>query len=137
MSHQAIADAFAPADAQYHEQVMQSTWGHLAPARDKAYYGHVVFAIGCYDELNPLLLEANFKGLPDSPWFFEALTDLIQQETEYGTSRGARHKWKPGGTYRWEGKFHNYTFVGSFRRLKVEASRPTVKRARVATEPAE
>ena len=108
MSHQCFADAFDPAEARYKAQVMNDTWGHLAPKKNRTYQGYVVFAIGCFDsgELNPTALECEFNGLDSSPWFYDALVELMQSiETEVG------------GVYRWEGTFRNYEFNGQVRRV--------------------
>jgi hypothetical protein len=104
MSHQNIADAFAPAEARYRAQVMAETWGHLAPKRNKIYRGHVTFAIGCFgsDHLNPTCLSCEFEDLESSPWFFDALNDFLQSlETEAGC------------VYRFDGTFRNYEFKGT------------------------
>lgn len=108
MSSQTIADAFAPAEVRYKALVMESTWGHLAPKRNKKYRGHIVFAIGCFgsDHLNPTALRCELEGLASSPWFFDAMSDFLQSlETE------------AGGVYRFDGEFRNYEFSGKVRRL--------------------
>lgn len=46
-------------------QVMQETWGHLAPTRGRKYNGMVVFALGCFGDL--AVISADFDGLDDSP----------------------------------------------------------------------
>ena len=115
MSHQCLADAFAPAEAKYQEQVMQSTWGHLAPEKNKTYRGFIIFAIGYYDDLNPMPLNVRFKGLNDSPWFYEALTEFIGKP-QWNTSR---KKFKSGGVYRFDGTFNNYKFRGRIWRVKL------------------
>lgn len=90
-----MADAFAPAEAKYKAEVMAATWGHLAP-KPKKYEGTILFAHGEYGDLVPL--RAAFHGLPDSPWFFDDMTDWIfEQKTE-------------------EGKI--YLFVGSYTKFK-------------------
>lgn len=110
MSAQSMADAFAPVEARYHAQVLESTWGHLAPRKNKKYRGHVVFALGCFgsDYLNPTVLVCEI-GLDGSPWFFEALMDFLRSL-----------EGDEGGVYRWDGIFRNYEFSGSFRRLPLE-----------------
>lgn len=110
MSAQTMADAWAPVQALYHEQVARATWGHLAPRKNKAYRGYVVFALGCYDsgELNPTPLACEFAGLDDSPWFYEAINDFIQ------TFGG-----EPGDIYRWEGSFRNYAFKGVLKKMRL------------------
>lgn len=53
----------------YKAEVMAHTWGHLAPKKNKAYRGHIVFAIGCFgsDHLNPTALACEFSDLDSSP----------------------------------------------------------------------
>jgi len=111
MSHQCLADALRSWEAHYAYEMRCHTWGHLAPKRNKTYRGHIVFAIGCYDsgELNPTPLECEFAELYDSPWFYDALIELLQSiETEVGC------------VYRWEGTFRNYKFKGIVRRLELK-----------------
>jgi hypothetical protein len=111
MSHQCLADAFAPAEAAHKERVMQATWGHLAPKRNKTYTGRVVYAIGCYDsgELNPTPIVCEFKGLDDSPWFYEAINEWLQGLTEENR--------KMGCVYEFKGTFRNYQVQGVIRLL--------------------
>lgn len=108
MSAQTIADAFAPVEARYKSLVMQHTWGHLAPRKNKTYRGYVVFALGCYDsgELNPTPLTCEFAGLGDSPWFYDSLMDFLQ-------SLGG----KAGDVFRFDGTFRNYEFQGTVAKL--------------------
>jgi hypothetical protein len=115
MSHQCLADAFAPAEARYKAAVMGDTWGHLAPKRNKIYRGHLIFAVGCFgsDYLNPTAIECEFRGLDSSPWFFDAVCEFMQSlDTE------------EGGVYRWDGTFRNYEFTGTVKRLKLEGGDP-------------
>ncbi len=118
MSHQCLADAFAPAEAKYREDVMRATWGHLAPEKHRSYHGFIVFAIGCYDsgELNPTPLSVEFKDLDDSPWFYDALHEMLGK---YQIGFRKRKRFKVGGVYRWDGQVCNYKFKGKFRRLEV------------------
>lgn len=125
-----MAEVFAPIEARYHAQVIQATWGHLAPVKNRIYRGHVVFAVGCFgdDGLNPTAIESEFtnsKGeeLESSPWFYDALTDLLGSFVgiEYPLP-GFPSDDKPakaGGVYRWEGTFRNYEFKGTLRRLQL------------------
>lgn len=108
MSAQSMADAFAPVEAHYRARVLEATWGHLAPRKNKTYPGHIVFALGCYDcgHLNPTPLTCEFKGLDDSPWFYEAVIEFLQ-------SLGG----KAGDVYRWQGNFRNYEFAGTLQKL--------------------
>lgn len=110
MSHACLADAFAPAEASYRAAVLASTWGHLAPKKNRTYKGHVVFAIGCFDcgDLNPTALECEFGTLDSSPWLYDALSEFMR-------SLGG----EVGGVYRWDGTFKNYEFTGEVRRLRL------------------
>lgn len=103
MSAQTQKEVYAPIEARHRAQVMKMTWGHLAPRKNKAYRGHIVFAVGCFgdDPLNPTMLSAEFKGLDDSPWFFDAMRDFTEAQ-----------KGDPGNVYRFDGTFRNYDFVG-------------------------
>jgi hypothetical protein len=104
MSAQTMADAFAPVEAQYRADMRVHTWGHLAPKKNKTYRGFIVFAVGCFgdDPLNPTALACEFKGLDDSPWFFDAMADFIGDL-----------KTKEGCVYRFDGTFNNYEFNGA------------------------
>lgn len=115
MSSQTIADAFAPAEAAYRAQVMEDTWGHLAPHRNALYRGHITFALGCCgsDGLNPTVLECEFVNrkhgeIDGSPWFHDAMNDFLQS---LGGNEGA--------VYRFDGAFRNYEFKGSVRQLQL------------------
>jgi hypothetical protein len=73
-------------------EVMNDTWGHLAPERGREYVGTVVYTHGCYGDLT--IITADFDGLDDSPWFFEHLNDWLLDQDD-----------KPGGVYRFEGTY--------------------------------
>lgn len=109
MSAQTMAEAFAPIEARNREIIKQNTWGHLAPKKNKSYQGRVVYAVGCFgsDNLNPTVIYCEFKGLDSSPWFFDALMNLVQD-----VNPSLR---KEGFVYEWTGTFRNYVFRGAFR----------------------
>lgn len=91
--------------------VMNATWGHLAPERNKTYRGKVIWALGCgynHSDLNPTVLLCDFGDLPDSPWFYDALIDFLQELVERGT-----------GLWQWEGTFRNYSWCGKLTELPV------------------
>lgn len=110
MSAQTIQDAFAPVYAEYQMCVIEDTWGHLAPIRNKKYRGHIVFAAGQYDcgDLNPTAIESEFDGLENSPWEYEAVTNFMRVQ-----------KVECGKVYRFDGYFRNYKFVGTVRQLQL------------------
>jgi hypothetical protein len=126
MSHQCLADAFAPAVAAYRAEVLKETWGHLAAAKNKKYHGTLTFACGIFgsDDLNPTAIACEFKTrkgetLESSPWFYDAMMEFMQeQETE------------AGGVYRFEGYFRNYEFHGTIRRLNLDPQPQLVDRQR-------
>lgn len=103
-------EAFAPAERKYRSQVLQNTWGHLAPKRNKQYTGYIVFAVGCFgsDPLNPTVIQCDFGDLDSSPWFYDALTEFVGDEANRGEA---------GNVYRFDGTFKNFEFEGTIRRL--------------------
>lgn len=92
MSAQTMAEAFAPWEADYKAKVMGATWGHLSPKARQEYRGSILFAHGAYGDLVPL--RADFRDLPDSPWFFQDMLDFI-----------VGSKTKPGGIYEFVGTY--------------------------------
>lgn len=114
-----LADAFAPVEDRYREQVKQATWGHLAPKEDVTYTGKFIFAIGCFgsDSLNPTVTFSQFENLGDSPWFFERLQEFLEElrvEAEV-----EKRSFRPGQIYLWEGTFTNYEFDGKLVELQL------------------
>lgn len=107
MSHQNLAEAFQVWEAQYRADVIAATWGHLAPRERKTYSGYIVFAVPEYDSGNPCIVQADFKGLEDSPWLYDAMVSFAEQA----------HR---AGVYRFDGTFRNYEFKGDIRRISTE-----------------
>ncbi len=107
MSKQTFAEAFAPWEAHYKSKVMESTWGHLAPKKNKIYNGYIVFCVSVYGDIVPI--NNKFKGLPDSPWFYETLQDFVCENSK-----------KKGVVYRFDGTFCNYKFSGMIREISTE-----------------
>ena len=52
-------------------EVIEDTWGHLAPVKDQVYGGYILYTIGCYGDIT--CIQNHFRDLPDSPWFFDDL----------------------------------------------------------------
>lgn len=78
-----LADAFAPADADYQSRVMHATFGHLAPEENRVYSGSIIFAESAFGQT--AALSYRFEGLHDSPWFAQNLSDfLYKHDCEYG-----------------------------------------------------
>ena len=106
MSHQALADAFIPAEAAYKVAVQKHTWGHLAAIKNKTYRGFILFADSAYD--GPVLLDSNFKGLDDSPWLYDAMIGFMH---DYLTGRIVENQY--GRVFRFDGTLRNYEFKGT------------------------
>ncbi len=87
-----LADAIAPAEAANRARVLTATFGHLAPSVRKKYHGSIVFAHSEYGPLVPI--RAEFKGLADSPWFFEHLNQFVSEQVT-----------EPGAIYRFDGTY--------------------------------
>lgn len=116
-----LASALAQYDSVYASKVRDATWGHLAPRRHVKYRGHIVFAVGCYDDLNHVVIDCEFKdrkgkALDDSPWFYEHLHDFVGSDQNRGTA---------GNVYRFDGAFCNYVFTGTIVRLTLVAEQET------------
>lgn len=109
-----MEEAFAPAEAEYRRAVMADTWGHLAPVKNRAYPGRLVFSFGVYDsgELNPVILVCDFGELDGGPWFYDAVHDFLQRFTPG----------EPGCVYEWTGTFKNYRFAGRKPRFVLDAN---------------
>ncbi len=129
MSHSSFAAAFEPAEHLYKMQVMAATWGHLAPIKNKTYKGHIVWALDLYDSgyLNPKILAMEIN-VTDSPWFFNAMIDFLQDIHEKMFSADRKSFWGPsdreiataGTIWRWDGTFRNYVWKGTVRQLFCE-----------------
>lgn len=87
-----LAQAVAPAEAAHRAKVLAATFGHLAPSIRKKYRGVIVFTQSVFGQLVPI--RADFKDLPDSPWFFEHLNDFVGERAT-----------EPGKVYKFEGTY--------------------------------
>lgn len=87
---------------QYIEDVMQDTWGHLAPKVRKVYTGHILFTRGAHAG-DYCVIEWTFR-LPDgteldnSPWLF---TDMHDKVLDWIRAKDDRS----GGIWRFDGTF--------------------------------
>jgi hypothetical protein len=108
-----LATAFAPAEAAHRSAVMHATWGHLAPEPRRLYRGEILFAHGDYGD--HVVIRCKFKDLPDSPWFYDQLTDWTSDKA-FKHPRGTILKFE--GTYM---MFKNGKgrFSGQVRRVRV------------------
>lgn len=120
MSAASMDEAWAPVVAAQYNAVQQETWGHLAPRKNVAYRGRIVFAIGCFEsgDLNPTVLTFNLTALNGeelsaSPWSYDAITEFVSEIHD--------EREDEGHIYEWIGTFRNYKFKGQ-RRLIFDAT---------------
>ena len=99
-----IVDAYGERKKQ---QVMQSTFGHLAPKEGKTYKGTMIYVHGEFGDI--VLLAADFKKLNDSPWLYGAMADYLSEHCE------------AEGIYKWTGQMtkenDHYFFGGKIERM--------------------
>lgn len=85
-------------------EIMQDTWGHLAPQTGQSYKGYMIWAYGGWGDI--VLLDAAFENLNNSPWLFEAMQEYIGEFLD------------SEGVYRWEGQYEDCNcFNGEVKRL--------------------
>lgn len=114
-----LADAFAVVDAHNRALVAAQTWGHLAPKPREPYHGSMLLAHPAYGDLGVVLIDAEFPGLPDSPWLYDDMVEYLDGERLPPTVEG--------GIYRWEGIYMKYKnggcrFSGRLRLLSTPAT---------------
>lgn len=68
------------------KEVMDDTWGHLAPDVNRVYGGYILYTLGCYGDIT--CIQTHFRELPDSPWFYDDLHSFMcygdEKEEEQG-----------------------------------------------------
>lgn len=107
MSAQSQYDAFIPVERDFKTRVMGMTWGHLAPKKNKKYYGSILFTLSNYGDNT--IINSEFNALPDSPWFYTAMDDFIYEQ-----------KLDRGGVYKFIGTFRNYVFAGKILKINTK-----------------
>lgn len=120
-----FGDTLAIIDYGNHREQLKNTFGHLAPKKNKLYRGRIVYAVGCFgnDGLNPTVIVSEFGDLQSSPWFYEAIQELLNKgKNPSGGYDG--HSYMIGGlrndegcVYEWTGTMRNYEFTGQRRIL--------------------
>lgn len=127
-----MEEAMRPATERYRQQVLQRTWGHLAPKRGVLYRGRIVYVCGVFNSgyLNPTIIFCDLRSrkygeLSSSPWFYEAVHDFVagiswKPEREHPPRKGHGEE---GCVYEWTGYFKNYEFVGTVR-MVFDANKP-------------
>jgi hypothetical protein len=94
---------FKPSEDHYRELARQATYGHLAPNKHTTYKGQFAFIKSAYGDT--LIVDSEFQGLPDSPWFMEA---MLEYASDYLDAMGEDDT----GLYLFSGIFRNYKFKG-------------------------
>ena len=108
MSFKGACDAY---EARKAVEVMEDTWGHLKPEKDRTYVGHIIYVEGEYGDI--ITIESSFEDLGSSPWFFEDLHDFIGSNGE-----------DSGVIYFWEGTYcpsRSTKFIGTFKKVRTES----------------
>jgi len=91
--------------------VTNQTFGHLAPEHRKVYDGFIVFTYGEYGDI--VVIKSDFKGLPDSPWFFDNMLDFVNKKAK-----------KQGTVYKFVGTYMMFKngrgrFSGKVKNVKI------------------
>ncbi len=74
-----------PYGARREAEVMKDTWGHLRPAPGSV-PGYMLAACSVYNSGERLLINAEFPGVPDSPWLYDAMINAVESaDMEEGT----------------------------------------------------
>jgi hypothetical protein len=73
-------------------EVIQDTWGHLAPEKRQVYKGYIIYTYDGYGDTT--ILDVEFEGLDSSPWLCadvgQFLSDVDCDEV---------------GLYKWQGNY--------------------------------
>jgi len=70
-----LAELAAEVHEQQKWQQFEETWGHLYP-KPGDHPGTAVVAHSDYGDQGVIVVHAQFEGVEDSPWFYEAMTDF-------------------------------------------------------------
>lgn len=88
------------------ELAYQETFGHLAPEKNKKYFGSIIFTKTCYGHYETI--QSNFNTLSSSPWYYDCENQFICDMA------GER-----GEIYKFMGYFKNYKFYGKIKKIKL------------------
>ena len=93
-------------------EVMEDTWGHLAPKKKKSYHGYMIYTHSAYGDI--VLIDDSFACLGSSPRLFADMQDFIGDNCG---ERGTIYKWE--GEYRTNKKGYCGFFKGTIKKIKV------------------
>lgn len=99
---QTWADAIAPIQARDKENVMQATFGHLAPIKNISYKGVILFTKSAYCSGTIYLIDSKFSELSDSPWLYDFIHEQLYK---FATL-------EEGAVYQLNCTFRNYRIYG-------------------------
>jgi|CXWL01.1.fsa_nt_gi hypothetical protein len=104
-----VGSAMLEAENPYKNQVIQATWGHLAPTKHVTYRGFFTFGVGCFESGSVRVLAFEFGDLDSSPWMYQKLHDFIFRHKESFGERGC--------VYQFVGTIRNYSFCGKITKV--------------------
>lgn len=87
-------------------QVINDTFGHLAPKAKQVYEGYILFTLTSFGDT--CIIDFEFDGLNSSPWFNTDILDYIFKYTE------KLPKTKYFGVYRFNGTYKKFK-TGSYK----------------------
>ena len=91
--------------------VLQDTWGHLAPEVGRKYSGDILFT--CASDGEIVAINYDFKGLDGGPWLYEDVNEFIGEKA---SDRGTVYRFT--GTYR-KCKNGRAIFSGKVKKVKL------------------
>ena len=108
-------ELFSEHEKRHRSAVMHNTWGHLAPRAKVRHKGYIIFSKTCYRQ--EVVIESEFSGLSDSPWYYDALHEFI----------GEKLSTRDEGTYRFDGDVYmclngKFKFSGGIKKLNFDKS---------------
>lgn len=71
-----LGDIASLIEADRRAAAMAATFGHLAPQQESVYSGWILLAHSGYGD-GSVIIGAEFGDLPDSPWFYDGMNELI------------------------------------------------------------
>lgn len=95
------------------KNVLQNTWGHLAPKKNVKYKARIVIACDAWEETTIFLAEfkdKNGEELDESPWLRDIIGLFLNK---FGTE--VEVKW--GCIYEWNGFLRNNKLNGSIKMI--------------------
>jgi hypothetical protein len=80
-------------------EAMDSTFGHLKPKKGRQYKIKIVFAVSEYG-LEKMPIKVDSGKLPDSPWLYDDMLELIGTSDRWGNIKEGGTIWEFTGIYK-------------------------------------